>query len=285
MRLKALAVFLIVFFNSHFGFGQNTIVSIEEEVIVYKKIDTINLKLHVFKPLNFNKDNTYNCIVFFHGGGWNNGNYKAFKRQSMYLASRGMIAISAEYRLKSIHGTTPFDAVEDAKSAIRYVRQHAQELNINPTMIAAGGGSSGGHLAAACGNIVGLEPPKENLTINSIPNALVLFNPVFDNSKNGFGYNDIKERYLEISPLHNITKGTPPTIVFLGTNDKYIPVATAIEYKIKMEEAGSRCELFIYEGQGHGFFNQDEYFFKTLKETDLFLMSLGFLTGSPTLKK
>jgi len=83
----------------------------KNESIEYKKIDTVSLKLHVFKPGNFDKNKTYSCIVFFHGGGWNKGSYKAFKRQSAYLASRGMIAISAEYRLKNMHGTTPFEAV------------------------------------------------------------------------------------------------------------------------------------------------------------------------------
>ena len=253
----------------------------ESEVIEYKKVDTISLKLHVFKPQNFDANKTYNCIVFFHGGGWNKGSYKAFKRQSAYLASRGMISISAEYRVKNTHGTTPFDAVEDAKSAIRYVRKHAKELSINPDMIAAGGGSAGGHLAAACGNIDGLEAENEDLLISSKPNALVLFNPVYDNSKRGFGFRRMNGRHLEISPLHNISKGAPPTIVFFGTNDKTTPVISSEEYKEKMEKVGSRCDLFLYEGAEHSFFNKGDYFIETLRETDKFLKSLGYIDGEP----
>ena len=181
---------------------------------MYKKIDTTELHLYIYKPQNFDNKETYNCMVFFHGGGWNGGNYKAFKRQASYLASRGMIAISVEYRIFNEHKTSPFDAVEDAKSAIRYVRANAKELHVNPTMIASGGGSAGGHLAAACGNVLGLEGANENLSISSVPNALVLFNPVYDNSKNGYGFRKMEGRHLEISPLHNITKGAPPTIVF-----------------------------------------------------------------------
>lgn len=251
--------------------------------IEYKKIDTISLKLHIYHPKNFDVSKMYNCIVFFHGGGWNNGYYKAFNRQCGYLASRGMIAISADYRIKNLHHTTPFDAVEDAKSAIRFVRKNAEKLNINPNMIAAGGGSAGGHLAAVCGNINGLEGSNEDLTISSKPNALVLFNPVYDNSKNGFGYNNFKERYTEISPLHNITTGAPPTIVFFGTNDKTTPVASSIDYEAKMKKVNSRCDLFLYVGQRHAFFNKGEYFTKTLYETDLFLESLGYITGKPTI--
>ena len=269
------------------GFGldaQNTIPAIMPETLVYKYIDTIALKLHMYKPVDYDRLKTYSCIVFFHGGGWNSGTYKAFQRHSRYLASRGMIAISADYRIKNTHGTTPFDAVEDAKSAIRYVRQHAKELQIDPNRIAAGGGSAGGHLAAACGNIVGMEGPNEDLSVSSRPNALVLFNPVYDNSNRGFGYRRMNGRYLEISPLHNITKGAPPTIVFFGTKDKTTPVISSKEYKNRMEAVGSRCDLHLYEGAEHSFFYKQDYFVDTLRKTDVFLASLGYLEGKPTIE-
>ena len=280
-KIKFLLFFIIV----TAGYSQTTILKINPVAIEYKKIDTISLKLHVYYPIDFDSTKVYNAIVFFHGGGWNNVSYTAFSRQSSYLASRGMIAISADYRIKNKHETTPFDAVNDAKSAIRYVRQHAKELHINPDMIASGGGSAGGHLAAACGNIIGLEEPLEDLSISSVPNALVLFNPVYDNSKNGFGYQRMEGRYLEISPLHNISKGAPPAIVFFGTKDKTTPVSSSKEYKKKMDEVGSRCDLFLYEGQEHSFFNKGDYFYETLYETDVFLSSLGYLKGNPTIAK
>lgn len=257
--------------------SQINIKKIDPIGIAYKKIDTISLKMFVYQPENMDVNKTYPTIVFFHGGGWNGGSYKAFSRQSSYLASRGMIAISVQYRLFKKHGTSPFEAVEDAKSAIRYVRKHAKELHVNPNMIAAGGGSAGGHLAAACGNIIGLEGPSEDLSISSVPNALVLYNPVYDNSKKGYGYGKMEGRYLEISPLHNITEGAPPSIVFFGTKDSTTPVASSEEYKRKMEAVGSRCDLFLYEGQEHAFFNKDPYFTKTLMETDSFLVSLNYL--------
>ncbi len=111
------------------------------------------------------------------------------------------------------------------------VGKHSKKLNINANKIAAGGGSAGGHLAAACGNIENLEGPNEDLSISSKPNALVLFNPVYDNSKKGYGFRRMEGRHLEISPLHNITKGAPPTIVFFGTNDKTTPVVSSKEYE------------------------------------------------------
>ncbi len=275
---------LIVAFN-FVGTAQNNVKNILPFTIEYKKADTISLKLHIYHPENFDKTKLYPTIVFFHGGGWNRGSHKAFKRQSMYLASRGMIAISADYRVKSTHGTSPFEAVEDAKSAIRYVREHAKELNIKPEMIAAGGGSAGGHLAAACGNIKGLDLNTENLQISSKPNALVLFNPVYDNSKNGFGYRAIEGRIDEISPLHNITKGAPPTIVFFGTNDKTTPVSSSEEYDKKMKAKGSRNDLHLYEGAEHSFFNKGASFVDTIDKMDDFLVSLKYLNGDSTIKE
>ena len=79
--------------------------------------------------------------------------------------------------------------------------------------------------------------------------------------------------------MHNIKKSTPPTIVFLGTKDKLIPVATAKEYKKLMEKAGVRSDLHIYKGQKHGFFNKARYK-ETLKQADKFLVSLGYLKKS-----
>jgi len=126
-----------------------------------------------------------------------------------------------------------------------------------------------------------LESDNEDLSISSKPNALVLFNPVYDNSKRGFGFKRMNGRHLEISPLHNISKGAPPTIVFFGTEDKTTPVISSEEYKQKMEDVGSRCDLHLYEGAEHSFFNKGDYFIETLRETDKFLKSLGYIEGEP----
>lgn len=256
----------------------------------YKQIDTIDLKLFVKNPDNFNSKKQYPTIIFFFGGGWSSGNINQFKPHADYLASRGMIAILADYRVNTRHQTTPFDAVADAKSAIRFLRQNAKKLNIDKKKIAASGGSAGGHLAAAAATVPGLNDPTDDLKVSAKPNALVLFNPVFDNGPTGYGYERIGERYTEISPMHNIGKKTPPTIVFLGTEDHLVPVETAKRYKQKMELAGNRCDVFFYENQRHGFFNYrpasedgNRFFTETLLQTDIFLESIGYLSGRPTI--
>ncbi|WP_229240583.1 alpha/beta hydrolase [Dyadobacter sp. SG02] len=252
------------------------------QVLVYKKVDTLSLTLRVFKPAGFETGKKYPAIVFFFGGGWIGGNIGQFQKQAVYLASRGMVAILADYRVQSRHHTTPFEAVADGKSAIRYVRAHAGELGIDPDRIVAAGGSAGGHVAAAT-DLTKLDEPSENAAISARPNALVLFNPVFNNGPGEYGYDRIGARYTEISPYHNIRKGAAPTLIMLGTKDKLVSVATAGAYKAKLTEAGTRGELILYPEQPHGFFNRGEWFIKTLRDTDVFLKSLGYIKGDPTL--
>ena len=114
----------------------------------------------------------------------------------------------------------------------------------------------------------------------------MLFNPVIDNGPGGYGYERIGKEYKKFSPLHNINEGAPPTIILVGTKDKLIPVETVKYYKTVMEKVGSRCDLKLYEGEVHGFFNYRnfEYYKKTLIEADKFLVSLGYLKEEPIIK-
>jgi acetyl esterase/lipase len=255
-----------------------------DQIIEYKKIGDVALNLHIFNPPHHQPTNNTPAIVFFFGGGWNGGSPSQFYNQSAYLASRGLVAICAEYRVRKTHGTSPRACVQDGKSALRWVRGHAGELGINPDKLAAGGGSAGGHVAAATGTVEGFNEEGEDTAISCRPNALVLFNPVFDNGPEGYGYDRVEAYWETFSPLHNIDHNTPPTIVFLGTRDKLIPVATAEKYKQLMEAAGGRCDLFLYPDQEHGFFNSARYD-ETVLEADKFLCSLGYLQGEPTLQK
>jgi len=255
--------------------------------ITYKTIDDVELQLHIFDPEGHSAGDKRPAIVFFFGGGWNGGNPKQFYPHCAYLASRGMVAISAEYRVKTRHDTPPSECVKDGKSAIRWIRNHAGELGIDPNMLAAGGGSAGGHVAAATGTLDGFNEEGENLSTSCIPGALVLFNPVYDTSEEGYGYERVKDYWREFSPMHNLSENTPPTIVFLGTEDNLIPVATAENHKEIMNSNGVRSDLHLYEGQAHGFFNfkNQEYYIKTVIEADKFLALLGYLQGEPTIKE
>jgi acetyl esterase/lipase len=254
---------------------------------IYKQIDTVQLQMDIYYPEQMENGKTYPGMVFFFGGGWNGGTVKQFEPHARYLSSRGIICFLADYRVKNRQGTTPFESLMDAKSAVRYIRKHAGEFQVDPDKIIAAGGSAGGHLAAATALVQPYNEPGDP-PVSCVPNALVLFNPVIDNGPGGYGYERIGEHFFAFSPLHNIRAGAPPTIFFLGTADNLIPVETAEYYQTVMEKVGSRCELHLYEGAGHGFFNKGRaggHYYKTVLATDKFLTALGYLSGEPTLTK
>ncbi|HDS06544.1 MAG TPA: hypothetical protein ENO05_02855, partial [Bacteroides sp.] len=253
--------------------------------IPFKQIGDVTLKLYLIEPENRVTQEPSPAIIFFHGGGFVKGSADHFKPQAEYFAARGMTAVLAEYRIKKLHGTTPYEAVKDAKSAIRYLREHAGEWSIDPSKIIAAGGSAGGHLAAATALIEDMEEPGEDLRISSVPDALVLFNPALHNGPEGSVNDLFGVGYRMASPFHHIRPGLPPSIVFHGTDDEVVPAWIVREFCEKMNALGNRCELHLYENQTHGFFNRgrsSEYFQKTLYEADLFLVSLGFLEGPPS---
>jgi acetyl esterase/lipase len=245
--------------------------------LTYKQVDSVQLKLKMFYHSGYRKGEYHPTMVFFFGGGWTGGSIAQFEPHAKHFASKNMITVLVDYRVKSRHNTTPFESLKDAKSAIRYLRQHAEDLGIDANRIVASGGSAGGHLAAACFTNESLNESSDDLAISPKPNALVLFNPVIDNGKDGYGFERIGENYITFSPMHNVKKGFPPTIFFLGTKDKLIPVATAEMFKKKIEEVGGRCELFLSEDQPHGFFNKEPYLSETIAKTDSFLKSLTYI--------
>lgn len=255
---------------------------------VYREVAGRTLRLYVVRPEGWSAADRRPAIVFFHGGGWVGGSPAQFDGQARYFASRGLVCVNVEYRLLRRDGTEPpVDCIQDARTALRWVRRHAGELGVDPGRIAAAGGSAGGHLAAHAGLVNGGDAPTDDLGVPARPDALLLFNPVLENGAGGWGTARVRDRYPEFSPAHNVSRGAPPAIVFLGTKDALIPVATLEKFKAAMNAAGVRCDLHLYEGEPHGFFNASrsdgKYYRLTVIAADRFLASLGWLRGEPTL--
>lgn len=246
--------------------------------LVYKTADGRGLQLHIEKPADWKPTDKRPAVVFFFGGGWVGGTPEQFRPQSEYFAARGAVGVRVEYRTiaKGDKGP-PVVCCADAKSAVRYVRAHAAELGVDPARIAAAGGSAGGHLAAFTALVKGLDDPADDPAVSSSPDAMLLFNPVFNNGPGQWGHERVGQRYREFSPAHNITGAAPPTCVFLGDADKLIGVPVLREYEAAMKAAGARCEAHVYPGAGHGFFNKEPFRSQTLETADKFLVSLGWL--------
>jgi len=267
---------------------------------IYKTVGEIKLPIYIFEPAGHKPGDRSPAIVFFFGGGWMAGTPKQFEQQCRYLASRGMVAMTADYRVFNRHHTLAVKCVEDAKSAVRWVRGNAGRLGIDPKRIAAGGGSAGGHIAACTGVLEDFESSGEDKSVSSVPNALVLFNPALVLGQVN-GREPIKSERLErienrlgtkpenLSPFHHIHKGVPPALVLHGKADTTVPYWTAEAFTDAMKKAGNRCELVGYESQGHGFFNYGRggngNFIATTREMDKFLASLGWLKGPPRVEQ
>lgn len=254
---------------------------------VYKKVDGRDLSLTVYQPADAKAPHP--AIVFFHGGGFVSGRPGSFAPQARYLASRGMVAITVQYRLLTKRDQTPAICIADAKSAMRWVRSRAAELNIDPSRIASAGGSAGGHLAASVTLLPGFDDPQDDLSVSPRSQAMILFNPVFNNGPGQWGYNRVGDKYKDYSPAHHVTADAPPAIIMIGEHDHLIPLQVVKDFQAEMQKAGVRCDLHVYGGQDHGFFNKGAqtgdgvYYLATLREIDAFLVSLGWLQGESPL--
>ena len=253
--------------------------------IKYKTVGDVELNLHVFYPEGHQVTDRRPAIVFFFGGGWVGGSPKQFYKQAWYLSRRGMVAACAEYRIHSKHKTSPIECVKDGKSAIRYVRENADKLGVDPKKIVAGGGSAGGHVAAATATVTKFNESTDSMETSAVPCALILFNPVLDNGPDGWGHKKVKEYWKDISPIHNIKKPSTPTLFMLGSKDKLLPVSVGQRYHELVVQNDGKCELKVTQDAGHGYFNRGEDFLDTLEATDDFLVTLGILKGTGNVRE
>jgi len=253
---------------------------------VYEQVGGHDLKVYVFEPAKTDYRRPRAAVLVFHGGGWNAGSAEWTFGQARYFASLGMVGISVEYRLSDGQAVTPFDAVEDAKAAVRWARGRAGVLNIDSKKIAVYGESAGGLLAAATA-ITSDSPSKEEL--NSVPNAVALLSPALNIEQNERFKKlaGTRQDVASISPMQHVRANMPPTIILTGELDTLSPSTPLIDFCEKMKQAHNRCELQIFLGVGHmlepppkqgansGSASKARY--DAFLKLDQFLLSLGFL--------
>jgi acetyl esterase/lipase len=250
---------------------------------VYKQSGGKPQELEVYFPANWDTAKSkVPGVILFHGGSWKGGTLDQFRYACKYLASRGLVAATANYRMLTSDEVKALPAgesnkrtcVTDAKSAIRWMKQHAAELGIDPQRIITGGGSAGGHVAILATTTPGLNDPADPKEFDTSVAAYLLFNPALRDS-------DISDP--EICALQQVNGKFSPAIFFFGDQDKpWKPGSDSLLKKLKAL-GNTTAELWIAEGQKHSFFNRPPWQDVTLAQADSFLVQHGFLTGPCTL--
>jgi len=167
----------------------------------YRTVGDVTIDMKVWWPPKYRPiSKKAPAMVLIHGGGWGNGDMVVWGGLAPLLAKRGMIVVTPNYRVSQKHGTLPRECLVDIKSAMRFIRTHAKEWGIDATRIAAGGGSAGGHLAAATAFCPGFNAEGDDLSISTKPDALFLMSPVIDNGPGGFRHAGVKEYWEDFSP-------------------------------------------------------------------------------------
>jgi acetyl esterase/lipase len=221
-------------------------------------------------------------LILFHGGGWSGGTLEQFRAACAYFAGRGLVCATAEYQMLGKGQQTKLSegeskkrvCITDAKSAIRWFKQHAGELGIDPDRIITGGGSAGGHVSALATMNPGLNDPADPKDIDTRVVAYLWFNPAFspDDDKDS-----------EVDVLRHLQAELPPAIVFFGDRDQWKNGWDTAHAKWK-SLGNQTIDLQIAPGQSHGFFNKEPWRTVTLIAADRFLVKQGLLTGEPTLQ-
>jgi len=223
------------------------------------------------------------CVLLFHGGVWGGGDLKQFRKFCRYFASRGLVAATANYRLfpADERHTLPDGesrkqfCIIDAKSAIRWMKQHAEELGIDPMRVITGGGSAGGHISILATTNPGLSDPADPKEFDTSVVAYLLFNPALSAGD---------AKFPQVDALRYLKADFSPAVVFFGTEDKWKRGWDAAHAQLKALGAGDRIHLWLAEGASHAFFNKSPWDDLVLIEADRFLLSLGLIEEQPTLK-
>jgi acetyl esterase len=217
--------------------------------IPYKTVGGRTLLLHVSPP-HEPSDSPTPTAVFYHGGGWERGTWRQFQPQAVRLNALGVLAVLVEYRTEG-----PVAATADAVAAMNAVFERSQDIGCDTGRVVAIGGSAGGQLALATA-VLDLPDIDERHR----PAALVLFNPVTDTSGDfpaGFGRRHFEndENARLYSPVHHVSKETPPLLIMHGTADTAVHHENSVALVDKLKHLGGQAEIVLYPGERHGFFN------------------------------
>lgn len=227
------------------------------ETFIYREGQPEPMRLHVFKPKNWKAGDKLPALVWFFGGGWTKGSPEKSAGWGRQAAMWGMVGIVPDYRTKLRFGTTPLEAVADARAALHWVEDHAAELGIDPNRIAVGGNSAGGHVAlwTAIEKTPPGSNPEEAPKIK--PVALILMSPASDTSQaTGYTPKRFGANADALSAQHQLDAKMPPMLLFHGDADTVVPYRQSVDLNKKMLDGGNSCEFITVPGGSHNFAGQ-----------------------------
>lgn len=217
------------------------------------------------------------CVVWIHGGGWSAEDLTKRYRpevELVALAKKGFVCVSIEYRLCQ---HAPFPAqIQDCKCAIRFLRAHADQYGIDPERIGVWGESAGGHLTAllaAAGSVPEFEGDGGWQEYSSqvqaavpwyAPNDMVLSgmereNKLFETLFGG-PFQEKKNEIWAASPMKYAGDALPPMLLMHGDVDRLVPTWQTTRFYDALRLHGNPVEMILVPGQGHGFFDGQEYY-------------------------
>jgi acetyl esterase/lipase len=280
---------ILLFFVAHVTISQAQNAASDPEILIYKTIGGTKLTASVFRPTENNADRARPAIILLHGGGWSTGSPEWIYDDAKRYAGLGMVAIAGEYRLSDQKTITPLEAMTDTRDLIRWVRQNAAKLAIDPHRIAVYGISAGGHLAAAAA----VFPHEEESKISAVPDALILLSPPASIVGDHWPQMLLGTRaeVKDISPAENMTHRLPPMMIIEGSADSVTPLAGVQRFCEQAKRIGGICEIHVYPGLGHilsrnldrqaqeeGPFDPDPAAVKNAhRQADAFLVRIGYI--------
>lgn len=248
---------------------------------IYESENNLELIAHCFFPTDHTPSapgfQQKPAILFFHGGLWDVSMTSQFAPHCMHFASRGMVAVTVEYRVASKHNSTPEDAVEDAQMAMLWLKHNHATLGIDPNRIIAAGAASGAHMALS---LAMLPEVMEIGSYSPRPLGVIGLSPIVNTTRKGVAierFPDAK-RATKSSPSNNIRKGLPSTLLVHGKADTIVPHDLTAKFAKAMSRKKNKCEFIDFEAANHSFFNFNvsaKHFEITLNAMDAFAVGLN----------
>lgn len=245
-----------------------------EGPLTYATVDGVELTLDVWQPEG---EGPHPGVLILHGGGWKYGDLYGggLDDQAADAAQAGFVAVSANYRL-STQATWPAQR-EDVGCALRWMRAHAEDYDLDPERIAAVGHSAGGHLSLILAEDAESVPPdwcawsdQDGTLQAAVSLAGPAHLPLCWEHSADWGQKMINEllglprdatpetdldAYLEASPLTYVGPDGPPVLQVAGTRDELVPPLQAEPFDVALAQAGRPHELRILEGYAHNELN------------------------------